>query len=372
MGNILAASPLVAIANLLLENTVFPLVFAMWWFNRRGLESWKAVAYLWAYTLMIRLGAQVDNPLNLYIGQDLADAQLIYLTIYTALGIGYAVLGSGWALFLDNCDLLPVAARFPSAMQGQRRKVTYKMGDAYYENDTSPSAQEQSQDYDNLNRWGLPASLKPSWTHFFVTILAFLAAVAAPQVVYSWYMGVTGDELMAWLIDLLVPPAIYALYLGYSWGWGDVYVWGPNEAYLTSRKNNFGLSSEQIEKIVSETHARIATTLGPLAALHFLGVLVLGGVRMVSDDVDTNWLAACGLWGGLAIVLIVTAIVVQGRRARRDKQARLSRRDKQPKGGCEDAADDYYQKPQETVVSMETQRRAQTQLQLQPVVLTYL
>lgn len=371
MGQILAASPLQAIANLLVENTVFPMVFAMWWFNRRGLESWKAIAYLWAYTLMIRLGAQVDNPLNLYIGQDLEDAQLIYLTIYTALGIGYAVLGSGWSLFLDACDLLPLAARFPASGMAKKRRVTYKMGEAYYQSDPAPSAQEQAQNYETLNRWGLPADLKPSWTHLFVTLVAFLAAVAAPQVVYSWYMAVTGDELLAWLIDLLVPPAIYALYLGYCWGWGDVYVWGPNEAYLTSRKNNFGLSSDQIEKIVSETHGRIATTIGPTAGLHFLGVLVLGGTRMVTDVVDTNWLVACGLWGGLAIVLVVTAIVVQGRRARREKASRLARGEKKqrPAQECVDGADDYYQpKTPAPVETISTERR----LTLQPAVLNYL
>ncbi len=362
MGIILAAEPLVAISNLLVENTAFPLIFAMWWWDRRGLRSWMSIVFLWAFTLMVRLGANIANPLNLYIGQDLSDATLIWLTIYTALGIGFAALGNGWSWFTDACDLLPFHALISGGAGTRKYRTTYKLGDVYYESDPSSAADAQ---HETRNRFGLPASLRPGWAHFGVTLIAFLLAVGATQVIYTWYMGITGGQLIAWLVDLLAPAAVYALLYGYYRGYGDPYVFGPNEAYLTSKSNNFGLSSDDIERIVQETNGRIAITLGPIAALHFVSVLVLGGVRMGLDDVDINWLAACGLWLALFLVLVVVAIVVRGRRAKREKQTRATRNDGAK--GCEDGADDHYAKQAttDTVIPMRAARHQQPALRLQ-------
>ena len=329
----LAQSALVPVANMVLQWTGFPLMFAYWWYNRRFLSSWMTVVFLFAYQLLVILGNNITNPLNYFVfgSQDYYDANLIFNCVLPALAIGYALMGSGWALFLDGAELFPIGALIPATFNSKPYTFTFRETDGSYVVDEKRTVAADPP------RWGI-RGLRATWGHFLVSILAFLAIVAVPQILYTWYIGLPstnpGDELLAWMLNLWLPVPLYLLYGLWCFFVGDAYVFGPNERYLRQNREQFALvTSAQKKEIIADTNARVARTLVPLALAQFLTSLVLGGTRFITNDVDNNWLTAVGYWAFLLLVVVIMAIVLRGRRNKAEREELFEADDRQP---CED------------------------------------
>ncbi len=306
----IAESSLVAVSNLCVQYTIFPMIFAMWFANRSLLRTaMSGVVFLFGYTLIVTFGANIGNPLNLYTGLDLDQAQLIFCTVYDCLAVGYAFMGAGWAYFLKMPELLPFGARPIPGLERTRRRMIRREGHRVY---TPAGPKTQA---DTYNNFGIPG-LVPSWQHYFVTIGFFLATVGAPQVLYTYFMNIVGDELMAWMLGMLLPLPLYLIYYLYCRFAGDPAVFGPSEYYLKADPDglDYGLSARELEKEAQKTSFRVAMAIWPMAILHFLGVMVLGAVRFYTDDVDNNWLFAVGWWAALLIIALLLGAVTYFRR----------------------------------------------------------
>lgn len=337
----IAQSALVYIANLCVQYTIFPMIFAMWWTNRSLLRTAMAgVVFLFGYTLIVMLGANISNPLNYYGGLDLEQAQLILGTVYGCLAIAYAFMGGGWAYFLQMPELLPFGVRQIPGVDRVRRRLMKREGRKVY-----TSAEPDNQDDGS---GGMPR-LVPSYQHFFVTIVAFLAAVGVPQVLYTYFMNIPGDELMAWMLGLLVPLPFYLLYWLYCRFAGDPAVFGRSRAYLEADPNgeNYGWTEAEIEKEDTKTRMRVALAIWPMAILHFLGVLVLGAVRFYTNDVDNNWLFAVGWWALLLVLALLLGAVAYFRGRQKEQDKRLAK--SVAENGCDS---DAYEEVSDTQTEM--------------------
>ena len=323
---VVAHAALTAVANWGMAFTVLPMMMAMWFFTPRSpFNSSLTVAFLYFWTLVVMIGANVFNPITTFTGNDqnVNDATLILCTIYGALAAGFALLGCGWAWFIGMLELLPWGARTERVGEQVKRRMFRRSGNSVYASAAQPKRALQPES------WGIPG-LVPSWQYMFVMVLGFLAAVGVPAVLYTWFMAQPGQQLLAWLLPLFLGSFIYLilwLYNRYAPG-GEPAVWGMGSDYASQDPagNNYGMTKREVEKLEQKRRRRVAINIWCMAFLQFLGYLVLGGTRFYYDDVDTNWLVAVGWFGALLVILCILGLVMYFRR-RADRVSKPSKQD---------------------------------------------
>jgi hypothetical protein len=183
-------------------------------------------------------------------------------------------------------------------------------------------------------------SPRVTWLHLLVTLLYFLV-IAAGQVIYDHWIEIAGDEWIAWVANLLIGLAASILFLFFCLIWTDVAVFGYTKKYLEG--TSMDLNVDTIKQISSETRWRVVWTIAPIAAFHFIGNFAIGGTRLLTPDVDHNWLACVGYFAGLLILLIIVYFIVAYRFPRVRKCS--------AKGEKIDDSGDYYQRTTSIVPS---------------------
>lgn len=291
MGN-LALNPLVGISNLALEFTIFPLFFVQWWHRRGTMLGSLFVLPILAYHIIVRIGGGVANPLNLYIGQDRDEANFILHCVFCALAISFAFVSDVWSLYLRRVTLLPIVERVMASWYRPKRENTVV-----------------------------------SWLHIMITLLACFASCIG-QILYTYFMR-PGDELIGWLLGLLVPIVVWVVYGFYAWFWGDAVVFGAGEDYVSST----GIQSDKTDNAIKIRRDNILKAILPMAFFQFFGTLIMGGVRFTWDDVDIQWPVAIGVLAALIFILFLLVVVMYMRRRRRKGDA-----------SCDDSGDYYMRR----------------------------
>lgn len=271
MGN-LAVSPLPGVSNLALELTIFPLFFVLWWQKRKSIVGVFFVLPILAYHLIVRIGGNIQNPITDYIGQDADDANFILNVIFCALAVFFSIVATTWSLYLDRVELLPIGNRMMAALYRSKKPQV-------------------------------------SYIHFFVTILAMLCSFVG-QILYTHFMNTPGNELLAWLLGLLVPIPVFVAYGLYAYFWGDSLIFGGDENYIAEN----GIRNEKSMDLLKTRRDNILKAVLPIALFQFFGTLIMGGVRFTWDDVDIQWPVAIGVLAVLIFVLILMMIVMYVRR----------------------------------------------------------
>lgn len=288
MGN-LALNPLVEVSNLALEFTIFPLFFVQWLHRRNTLIGSLFFLPILAYHTILRIGADVRNPINLYpVQQDRYEANLILNCVFCALALSFTFVSDVWSLYLRRVTLLPIVEKIMTSWY--RSKNQKKVA---------------------------------SWFHILITLVAALASCVG-QILYSYFMG-PGNELLAWLLALLVPLPVWFLYGMYAWFWGDPIVFGADEEYILAN----GLQNEKSSNVLKLRRDNILKAVLPMPFFQFFGTLIMGGVRFTWDDIDVQWPVAIGVLAALVFILLLLMIVMymRGRRERGN--------------ACDDAGDHY-------------------------------
>jgi Na+-transporting methylmalonyl-CoA/oxaloacetate decarboxylase gamma subunit len=334
----IAASQLTAVANFTVLNTIFIMVGTMIIGRNKDWKGWILLPYaVLLYQVIVTLGANVRNPLSLYAGQDEVDANIIFNIIFPIWAFLYSIMGWAWTRVLDSADLFPLGVRFDYLVYPSTRTVITvdENEKVTIEQDcTRPAKQPTTQP-------------PPSWSHLLITLFYFLI-IAAGQVVYDYFIAISGDEWIAWVVNLGVGIVFSLLYLIYCVVWTDIYVFGYSKRELKKLE----IDSETRTNIATETRQRVIWTIVPIMAFHFIGNFTLGVTRILSTDVDVNWLVALGYFAFLLVLLIIVFIVIRRKKSSKSK----SKTPKVNDGG------DYYQKTASVIPTNSVRQDANTTL----------
>src|SRR5277367_502509 len=129
-------STLPTMATMVLEMTALPLAMSMWFYSK-SLLSWAlATALIVVWEAAISIAFNVHNPMSGLVGQELADAQIIF-GVLCILCLAASLVGSTTCYFLDLCDVIP----FPALIPLSSSETTYDLvpqRDQPYDNDGNP------------------------------------------------------------------------------------------------------------------------------------------------------------------------------------------------------------------------------------------
>jgi hypothetical protein len=331
----IAHSDLVSVSNTNVKFGIFSMIFTMVTCSRSWKSSLFAPFLIILYHVLVTIGADIQNPLDDFIGQDLFDANRILNIVEICLCVFYSQLG--WCFFrvLDIQEWLPLRRKLPTLVPVREHlMVVYSPTTKSFDTMMVPDKESHAH-----RHWGISRS-GPSWMYLIIALIYVLGAVCGMQVVYDQFISRAGDEVMAWLIDLCVPLGAGILFFIYCYFFPDPYVFGPNKSFLKGKSDTYGFSDEQIAVMNKATQQRVIWTVVPVVAFHFIGVLVLGGARVGIKNVDTNWLISVGLFAGFLILLTIIFI---GMRMRASEKVGGGTRD------LDDSADDYYENMASTV-----------------------
>ena len=296
MGGI-ASSPLTAVANYSILNTVYAMTATMIiGRNSRDWKGWMVVPYgILLYQVLVILGGNIRNPLNLYTGQDLTDANTYFNIVWPVLAFFFAIMGWAWCRAIDASDLWPLGDKIPNPVQSAARTLVEvdENGDlTIREVDTRPGKT-------------LP-QVTVSWAHLLVTFLYF-AVISASQGVYDYYITIPGDDWIAFVVRLGTGVVFSILYLIYCVIWTDTAVFG----YTKSKLKSLDVDSDTKKNIAGETRQRVIWTVVPIGALDFIGVFAIGGTRLLTPEVNNNFYAMIAYFAALLILLIIVFFVTR-------------------------------------------------------------
>lgn len=296
MGGISSTSNLTAIANFSVLVSVFSMTGTMIiGRNTREWKAWMTIPYgILLYIVLVVVGGNIRNPLDLYTGQALTDANTYFFIVWPILSLFFSIMGWAWCRVLDSGDLWPLGARVPNPISSSRTVVNVDEngGLSIKEEDTRPGKT-------------LP-QVMPSWAHLLVTFL-FFAVIAASQGVYDYYITIAGDDWIAFVVRLGTGVVFSILYLIYCVVWTDIYVFGYSKSNLKSLE----VDSDTKKNIASETRQRVIWTIVPIGAFDFLGVLAIGGTRLLTPNVNNNFYAMLGYFLALLILLVIVWFVMK-------------------------------------------------------------
>lgn len=305
----IAQSALVAVANLNVQFTSFVMVSTMILCSprRNDRKDWKGwcffVLAIYFYHMVVRFGADVQDPLDLYIGQNYIDARTILFIIYPILALAYGIIGWAFARVLDIVDLVPMRKRvhFPLRSPPKFKFVIDASGQY--------TIQNMTEDPDKPGKkWGV-VGLVPSWFQILISLLWYLGGFATPQILYDWYIQIAGNEWWSYLILVLVPLGATVIMLIICLVWTDPGTFGLTKRYMDSQRDKFNFDKKTLNKIASETQMRVVRSIVTPGALGIIGNVVLGGVRLGWYDADPQWIASVALWGAFALVLLLVVAI---------------------------------------------------------------
>jgi hypothetical protein len=291
------SADLTLVANLTLEFLCFTFAFTLVTCRRSWASSFLAPFTILLYHVIVRTGAQIQDPLQGYVGQAKFDANRILNIVLVSLGIvGFSQLAWFWFHLLGMREWMPLRRKIPNIVAPRAQKVLTEENGVWsirdvYEKRVTPRAQ-----------WGIAKS-GPSWMYLVITALYVFGALCGSQVVYDQYILRTGRELTAWLVRLLVPLGIGVIIYFYDRYRPDTYVFGPSVDLLTGNKYMMDASNAAVMQ--AQTRDNVNWTVLPVVFLDFINVLVMGAVRVWTPNADNNWLFGVGLFALHLLLMIV-------------------------------------------------------------------
>lgn len=336
MGNIYATNELELVANLVPQFTIYSMTFAMIMSRHQGLGWIMPPFFLMGYSLIVRQAFNVQNPLQIYVGVDYDQAAVIMNCILVIFSAGFAFFGQKMMMIIGAKELMPVGRALPSLSRKSSDIAVLTV------NGDDSVTVDEAEYIDGTGTSGLtssttvPARPRPTWMHFFGTFCYFLVCTAS-QITYDQVIRMTGDEWIAWVVLLAGPTAATVLYLIFCLVYTDAGIFGHTKSSLSASKDTHNLDSSTVDKIIQKTRSQVIWSIVPIGAFTLLGNLAVGGARIVTPDVDPNWLVALGVWAGFMLILIIVYFVL------RSQYNPLSRKCKSGKNGqINDSADNYY------------------------------
>jgi hypothetical protein len=304
----IAHSDLTAVANVNIRFTLFTFIFTMVLCSKSWKSSLLAPLLIVLYHIIVTIGADIQNPLDNYVGQNLFDANRILNIVEICLCVAFSQLAWAWFRILDIQEWFPLRRKLPKlAPDRSHLQVVFDPKNETYTTEEVPEKPSRTH-----RHWGL-AKTSPSWLYLVATFLYIFGFLCGAQIVYDQFIMRTGKDIMAYMVLLFVPLGGGLLYLAFRYFRPDTYVDGPTKAYLVSKASTLQLSDEQIDMLSKATRSRALWSVVPVVAFHFIGALALGAARELSPSADTNWLCAVGLFTGYFILLIIVFIGMKWR-----------------------------------------------------------
>lgn len=296
-----ANSALPAISTLVVEFTIMSAALALWLHRERGLTAWGVAAiFIVGWEVGVREAFNVDNPLNNYLpvtSPDYMQALEIYNGILVILCVLFALIGDFSAWIVDIAEVLPFYACIPLGPASSEGYVIDQTG--------TGRARRHSSAYTGLHRWGL-LNLPRPYVHSIVSFILLLVCILIPNVVYSLYMDSNINIAYFTLIGVkLLGYIITYIFWAY---FPDIYVFGPHVKNIKNLGERY--VNRDLKKDTKLTDRRILKTLLTIGIIDFAGSLILGLVRYIDTDVDTNWEWAVGVGAVLFIVVALIGIAL--------------------------------------------------------------
>lgn len=307
----IAQSALVAVANLNVQFTAFVMVSTMILCSprRNDRKDWKGWSFfvlaIYFYHMVVRFGANVQDPLDLYTTQNYIDARTILFIIDPILAFFYGLLGWAFARVLDIVDLVPMRKRVHFPLRSQPKvKFVIDSGGQY-------TIQNMSEDPDKPGKkWGV-VGLVPSWFQILISLVWYLGGFATPQILYDWFIQQAGSEWWSYIILCLVPIGATAVFLIICLVWTDPGTFGLTERYMKNNRDQFNFDDKQMKKIAGETRMRVVRSIVTPGALGIISNIILGGVRLGWYDADPQWIASVALWGAYFLILLLVVAITR-------------------------------------------------------------
>lgn len=311
MGNIYATNYLTDVANLTLQFTMLSMAFTMILGRQHGTGWVLGPSAIVAYNVMVRLAWNVQNPLQLYVGEDEEQATVILLFIFTIFCYAYSILGEGFLKVVRAKELFPFARALspiqrkdadPILLSVNRRTGDVTLDELEYDDGTGSRA------YSNGSGRVPPVRARPSWLHLLAAMGYFLANAAA-FIAWDQVILLTGYEQYALIVIILTPLVSTLLMLAFCHFYTDPAVFGHTKDSLASHRDTASLSNEEVEAIIKKTRSAVTWSIVPIGAFLLIGNTTLGLTRYLDADVDVNWLVAVCLWAVFALLLIICYLV---------------------------------------------------------------
>lgn len=311
MGNIYATTYLTAVADLCLQFTVLPMAFTMILGRHHGTGWAIAPLSIFGYALMVRYAWNIQNPLNLYIGVDYQQANVILNFMYIIFALGYSIGGWLWMGVIRGKDLFPLSNAFPSTLS---RKGSDPVSLTIEEDETVVLDEleyvDGTETPTRTSPTRVPPRPRPSFMHLLVTLAWFLL-VAGGQIAYDQVIIMVGNEWIAYVVVLLVNIGSGLLYLVYCHLNPDPAVFGHTHQSLAGHRETYMLSDTIQDRIVAQTRSAITWSIVPIILFTTVGYLAIGGARQITADVDPVWLTAVVFWGLWMALLVIVYFVTR-------------------------------------------------------------
>lgn len=304
---VLSASALVAVGALALRNTVCAQTSTMFLGHYHKHDWWgwvRIYAGFLAFTLIVMVGGNVQNPQDLYILGDYDDAGRILYIIYPIECLFFCWIGFMFHKVLSNIQLFQLTEKIPYPLRAQEKPALLVLPDGTY------TVRNIAHDRNAPDRNYGVVGLTPSWGQSLLTLFTFLAHIT-PQVVYDYYVTQTGWNLMAYLTVMIASPGVLLLFAAFCYFvYTDPGTFGLTAKWLRANADKYPLKEEEIALIDGETKLRVLWTILPIAAFSLFGNGLMGGWYLVNPDADRQWLMAVGLWALYAVVLLVIVVTM--------------------------------------------------------------
>jgi hypothetical protein len=144
-----------------------------------------------------------------------------------------------------------------------------------------------------------------------LSLIWILGALCAPQVVYDYFILKTGQEMMCFLVVLIVPCGGTLFFTGIFYWKTDPGTFGLTKEWFKKNNDQYHLKEEEIESIDRATKMRVLWTMLPIAFFALLSYGLIAGWRWWQQDVDKVWLGCVGLWGLYALLLFGVCIMMR-------------------------------------------------------------
>ncbi len=301
MGGI-ASVDLTPVANFQTQFTAFVFVLTLCTCRRNWLSSLVAPAGVLFYALVVRIGGNIQNPLNDFIGTDLEQANTYLNIVYPCLAFGFSQLAWAWFRLLRSEQWMAFHAKTPNLVRPHTQQVLVRTASDTYEirEEAVPSKHSAPKAH-----WGLRVT-SPSWFYLLLTFVYVFGAIAGSQVVWDQYIPRTASNSMsiAFWVNLIIPLGVGLIYLLIVRSYPDAWTFGPSRDLLLSSKYN--VDDALARTMQSETRIRVRTQIGAEIVLHLINTLAITGARLLWTNINNNFYAALGLF---ALHLILLTLV---------------------------------------------------------------
>ena len=299
-----AVSDLTAVANFQTQYVALVFVLTLVTCHRSWLTSLFAPAAVIFYGLVVRLGFDIQNPLNLFVGQDKADANTYLNVAYPIMAFAFSQLAWAWFRLLRMEQWWALHTKIPNIVKPHTHTVLVKatLSDTY---EVKEMATDETM---HRNKWGLRVT-SPSWMYLLITFIYIFGAICVGQIIWDQYIYRTTSSALqiAFWTNLILPFGAGLLYLFYQILRPDAWTFGGTRDLLTGSKYN--LDDAYARTMQAETRIRVRTTIGAQIILHLINTFAITGARLLWTNINNNFYMACGLFG-LHLLLIILIFAV--------------------------------------------------------------